>query len=230
MMHFPYKIIDLTHTLDKNAPSWEGDCGFKHEVEMDYEDCKTDVKFCVQQIKMHAGIGTHIDAPAHCVPGGTTVESLDLNKLIRPCVCIDVSEYAGASFSLSIDDILAFEKIHGSIAEGSFVIIYTGWDKYWHKPNEYRNNYQFPSVSEPAAKLLLERNIVGFGIDTLSPDLPSDGFPVHKLLLGSEKYIVENIACANQLPPVGSFIFIMPIKAQGLTEAPIRLISLINTE
>lgn len=28
-------------------------------------------EFRVQQFKMHAGIRTHMDAPAHCIPGST---------------------------------------------------------------------------------------------------------------------------------------------------------------
>ena len=64
-------------------------------------------------------------------------------------------------------------------------------------------------------------------IDTLSPDLPSSGFPVHKHVLGAGKYIVENIANASKLPPVGSITLAMPIKVAGLTEAPIRLIGLL---
>jgi kynurenine formamidase len=65
---------------------------------------------------------------------------------------------------------------------------------YWDIPERYHNHYQFPTVSREAAKLLLLRNISGLGIDTLSPDGPDDDYPVHQLLLGANKYIVENVA------------------------------------
>lgn len=71
-MPFPFTLVDLTHTLAPDIPSWSGTCGFRHEVKLDYADCKEDtpfsVKFRVQQIKMHAGIGTHMDAPAPAFP------------------------------------------------------------------------------------------------------------------------------------------------------------------
>lgn len=228
MNNFPYKIIELTHTLNENTPSWDGGCGFKSEVKLDYMDCNNEVKFRVQQIKMHAGIGTHIDAPAHVVPGGATVENIALDNLVRPCVCIDVSKDIQADFKLSSNDILAFEKKHGEINDGNFFIVYTGWDKHWVSPEKYHNKYQFPSISPDAALLLLERNIAGIGIDTLSPDVPSSGFPVHKHILGAGKYIVENVANASLLPAVGSFALVMPIKIAGLTEAPVRLIGLVK--
>ena len=69
-MKFPYKAVDLTHTISSDAPTWEGDCGFSHDIMLDYASCTTPVKFRVQTINMVAGLGTHIDAPAHCIPGG----------------------------------------------------------------------------------------------------------------------------------------------------------------
>ncbi len=73
----------------------------------------------------------------------------------------------------------------------------------------------------------MERNIAGLWIDTLSPDRSESGYPVHAALLGAGKYIVENIANAGALPPIGSFAFVLPIKTQKGTDAPIRLIVLI---
>jgi kynurenine formamidase len=224
---FPYKIIDLTHTLHKSIPTWTGSCGFNHEIKLDYADCEAEVKFRVQQVKMHAGIGTHIDSPAHAISGAATVDELELKNLVCPCICIKVPGVK-EDFLLSVEDVLAFEKKYGVIAEGSFLIFYSGWDKHWDEPGKYLNDRKFPSVSEEAVLLFLERRITGLGIDTVSPDGPLSGFPVHKHLLGSGRYIVENVANANRLPEVGSFALVLPIKAGGLTEAPIRLIGLIE--
>ncbi|MEI8296220.1 MAG: cyclase family protein [Alphaproteobacteria bacterium] len=107
------------------------------------------------------------------------------------------------------------------------MVIHTGWERYWGVPEKYRNNLVFPSVSAEAALALQMRQIVGLGIDTLSPDLPEDGFPVHQLILGAGKYIVENIANASKLPPMGAYILAFPMKIQGGTEAPIRLVGAI---
>ena len=81
---------------------------------------------------------------------------------------------------------------------------------------------KFPSVTEAAAKPLLKREIVGLGIDTLSSDMPSSGFPVHKQILGTGKYLVENVANADLLPCKGAYVMVLPIKGEGLTESPIR--------
>ncbi|MBX9831170.1 cyclase family protein [Candidatus Babeliales bacterium] len=227
-MSFPFTIIDLTHSLSATTPSWDGSCGFEQSVALDYANCTTNTKFRVQHITMHAGIGTHIDAPAHCFEGSTTVDALALEHLIAPCAVIDISDKADQIYSLSTDDIETFEKQHGTIQPQSFVIIRTGWEQFWHEPERYRNNHQFPSVSLAAAHVLLKRDVVGLGIDTLGFDRPSDNYVVHATVLGAGKYLVENVANAHHLPRVGSYSIALPIKTVGGTEAPMRLIALIK--
>ncbi len=222
------QIIDLTHTLDENTPSWSGECGFQHTITSDYADGNGEVKFRIQKITMHAGIGTHLDAPVHCIPNGLTVDQLSLRDLVAPGVVIDVSPSAHERYSVSPQDIKAFEDTHGRIAPRSLVIIRTGWERFWGEPKKYRNQLVFPAVSIEAAQLLLEREIVGLGIDTLSSDRADSGFPVHRAVLGAGKYLIENVANADQLPPVGSLILALPLKTRHGTEAPIRLIGLIH--
>jgi kynurenine formamidase len=225
-MKKPFKLIDLTHALSSRVPTWGGGCGFDHTLHTDY-DPQAAYSFRTHKIRMHEGIGTHMDAPAHCIAGGKSVDQLDLNNLIAPCVVIDISSNVHERYSLCPQDILAFEKKHGIIPKGSFVIIHTGWGTFWNDPEKYRNDLIFPSVMATSAELLLERQIVGLGIDTLSPDRPEDGFPVHKVLLQGEKYIVENVANATELPPVGAYSLALPLKIQGGTEAPIRLVGVL---
>lgn len=221
------KYIDLTHTLCSSIPNWSGNCGFQHKIISDYSDSASEVKFRVQSIEMSAGIGTHMDAPLHCFPGSKDIASLALEKLIAPCVKLDVSAKAHASYQLSADDIMEFENHHGIIEEDSFVIIRTGWDQFWDHPEKYRNELQFPGISSQAAKLLLTRNIAGIGIDTLSPDGSTDGFPVHQAILGAGKYIIENVANSHLLPAMGAYTIALPLKIQDATESPIRLIAIL---
>lgn len=229
MRSFPYAVVDLTHALTATVPTWDGSCGFEHHVHHDYDPAAL-YQFRTYKIDMSEGVGTHMDSPAHCIPGGKTIDELELADLIAPCVVIDISAIAHEKFSVSALDIKAFEKSHGPIQEGSIVMIRTGWERFWPEPERYRNGHLFPSVSKEAAELLLQRDIAGLAIDTLSPDRPEDGFPVHKLLLGNGKFIVENAARLGTLPPQGSFVMAVPIKIKDGTEAPIRLIGFVNQE
>ena len=223
---FPYTLIDLTHPLNDQIPSWEESCGFKQEIVCDYS-ASSETSFRVHHLSMNAGIGTHMDAPAHCIKGGKSIDQLPLSDLILPCVVIAPPNAFHPGYSLSTKDIEQFEDSYGPIEKGSFIALSTGWESLWYTPEKYRNNYLFPSVSSEAAELLLQRGISGLGIDTLSPDRPESGFKVHQLLLGSGLFILENIANLAKLPRKGSFILALPLNIQGGTESPIRLVALV---
>lgn len=227
-MTFPYKIIDLTHTLSSESPSWDIGCGFAYQTTLDYDDCTTRVKFKVQKIAMPAGIGTHLDAPAHCIKNGLHIAELDLmsHHLITHCFVIDVSHKSYEYYTITEQDLLDFESKYEMISEHSFVIFYTGWEKFWNDADKYRNNLVFPCLSQKVAELLLKRNIAGIGIDTLSPDRPENNYIVHQLMLQNKRYIVENICNASKLPPTGAYSMVLPMKIADLTEAPVRLIGL----
>lgn len=222
-----FKLIDLSHDINSSVPSWTGSCGFSSEIKMDY-----DQGVRVMAYKCHAGVGTHIDAPSHFVPGGDTVADIPLEDLVAPAYVIDVSSRCGPDLSITPADLVAFEKEHGRIPEGAFVMGNTGWAKYWKEPKKYRNTdasnqMHFPVFELKTAELLMERGIKGLGIDTLTPELEK-GFPIHHLILGAGKYIVENLANLSQLPPVGATVLILPIKVTEGSEAPVRAIALLQ--
>lgn len=220
-------FIDLTHSLSATVPHWGIDAGFKYNARcIQTVEMPGDAKFRVQRLEMSAGIGTHMDAPSHCFETGQSISDIPITSLIAICRVIDVSDKAHERYQVSTADILEFEKKHGTIPKQAFVIIYTGWDQRWNEPEKYRNEKIFPSVSIEAAELLLSREIVGIGIDTLSPDVFGSNFPVHRLLLGAGKYIIENVANAGLLGPTGCYIFALPIKVAEGTEAPMRLIGM----
>jgi len=223
----PLQLLDLTHTLHADIPSWDASCGFNIETTLDYGACKSIVKFRVQRINIPAAAGTHMDAPSHCIPLGANIAEIPLQKLEGPCFVVDVSDRASESFSLEPDDILRFETVHGNIPPGSWVLVRTGWESRWNNPEAYRNGYRFPSISKEAAEMLLQRDVAGLGIDTLSPDRPQDGYPVHQLFLGSGKLIIENVAHSGDLPPTGARLLALPLKIAGGTESPLRLVGIL---
>ena len=226
MAPFPYAFIDLTHTLHPNIPSWTGGCGFHSEIKLDY-DSSTQPSFRVQQFKMHGGIGTHMDVPAHCVPGGVAAHTMPLSLCAVPAVVIDVRLQAVESYSVSLVDVKNFEAKYGRLTPGACVLIHTGWGRLWDDGSAYHNNHTFPSVAGDAARYLVDCGIVGLGIDTLSPDRPRDGFPVHEAILGSGGYILENVANLGAMPAVGGFIMALPLKIEGGTESPVRCVGLV---
>lgn len=230
------KIIDLTQTISEGVPDWDGCCGFQMNKILDYADGA-----CVQEIKTCNGIGTHIDAPSHFIEGGLDISNISLEKLVCPAVVIDVSHKttsnrdsnSASNYALSYSDVIDFEKTYGSIPEKSIVIGNTGWGTKWGSPKDYRQadldgHMNFPKFSIEAIDYLLEKNINGIAIDTLSPDGGDMNFPVHHQILGAGKFIIENIKIPKELPNVGFTMISLPIKIKNATEAPCRVIAVLD--
>ncbi len=226
-MHKKYTFVDLTHTITTSIPAWQGTDSFSTNIIRDYHQGHR-----TQQFNIGSNTGTHLDAPAHFDKNATMIDAIPLDQLIAPACVIDVSSKVTDDYRISADDIKEFEQKHGPIPKGALVIGNTGWYKHWIEPKKYRNLdphnvMHFPGFSLEAAELLLQRGIVGIAIDTLSPDGSDTTFPVHKLLLRADKYIIENIDNPNQLPPTGAYVIALPLKIHDAVEAPMRIIGVV---
>lgn len=223
------RFIDLTHPLDENVPTWTGGCGFSCTQKVDY-----DQGLRAQSLRLHAGVGTHMDAPSHFIPGGKSMADMDIHDLILHMHVIH--KECDADDVLLVEDIEAYERDNGPIQRGSFVAFHSGWDKYWHTPERYRNPdeqgvMRFPTLSPKAADYLIDRGIKGIGIDTLSPDpevtRSTTPFPVHHKILGAGGYIVENLANLGSMG-AGAYAMLFPLPIIGGTESPIRAVGIVS--
>lgn len=217
------EVIDLTHEIHPGIPTWNGDCGFRSHVEVDYEE----EGIRVQHYDCAAGIGTHIDAPSHFDPDGENIADIDIENFVAPLCVIRIDSEHHPDILITPQDVKNYETRNGKIPPRSLVVGDTGWAKHWNNPSKYRNKMHFPGFSPDAIEILLKRRIVGIGIDTLSPDGRNMKFPVHHQLLKKGKYIIENVTNLNKVPDSGSWAIALPPKIRSGTEAPCRLIALI---
>lgn len=219
-----YKVVDLTHTLDEGSPVWPGAVSLKRQTLVDY-----DSGYFLQSFYLGDNIGTHVDAPAHFVEGALKIHELGAQTLVAPIVVVNAQDKAAADadYQLTQQDLLDWEAKHGQIQEGDFVIMNTGWYKKWSIPGAYNNIdsagvQHFPGFGPDSAELLLERKVAGIGIDTLSLDHgASTDFATHLLILGANKYQVENLNNMDALPAKGAYISIgvIPVKDAGQAQA-----------
>lgn len=226
-----YTLIDLTHEINSDIPTWDGSCGFHQKCVGDYDN-PGDTKFKMLEYEMRAGCGTHMDAPSHCNHGEWGISDIPVENCVGPLCVIDIQNRATPDYLLSIEDVKEFEKAHGPL-EQSIVVIYTGWSRFWSDPNKYRNpdstgKMHFPTVSKEAGCYLFDKGVKGLAIDTLSSDLGHDGyFPNHEQFLSDNRYLIENVANAHLLPPKGAMGYALPLKIFKGSESPIRFIAMI---
>lgn len=228
---FPFKLIDLTHTIDPTIPLWPGSDPFCMKIRFDYEQ----VGCRAAAYSMVAGTGTHMDAPAHFIKGGKTLEQFSLQELIVPACVINVQHQVNNNpdYTLQPKDIQKWESQHGKVPDGSVVIMNTGWAQRWPDLKSFLNEdaggtKHFPGFSMQACHILLERKVNGIGIDTFSLDPGNTkDFGVHYLMLEKGLYFIECLTNLDQLPPAGAFIGSFPLKVAQAPEMPARIIGLV---
>lgn len=225
-MLYNKKIINLSHTLTPSNPTWSGKEAFTENRLYDYQTCTTATKFRVQNFCLDGGTGTHIDAPAHCIADARSVDQLSMHELIAPCFVVDATHHAAADGLIDLATVQAFEQTNQVAFANSIVFFKTNWSNRWQNPHEYRNNLKFPALCSRAAAYLIEQKVLAIGIDTLGPDRPGDTFPVHDIVLGADRYLIENLTNLDQLPPCGATAIVMPLLIAGATEAPARVIGI----
>ncbi len=234
-----HHMIDLTHSFNEKTIYWPTDTqGFKLEQ---LAHGKTDAGFfyAANALCTAEHGGTHLDAPLHFVEGKRSTEQIPLKQLIARAVVIDVSRQAGLDrdYRLSREDVLKFEKRHGKIAPGTIAILRTGWSKRWPDRKKYlgddtpgdASKLSFPSFGAEAATLLVEqRKIAMLGIDTASIDYGrSKDFIVHRIAAAENVVGLENLMNLDKLPPTGATIIALPMKIEGGSGGPARVIALI---
>ena len=238
------KVVDLTHTLDPDfpviiLPPEFGQCArFRMEEVSAYDHRGPAWKW--HNISMSEHTGTHFDAPIHWISGrdiaGGAVDEIDVSAFVGPVVVIDCS--AGASsdddFELRPEVIAEWEAENGLIPAGSWVLMRTDWSK--KRGADYLNMAEdgphSPGPTPAAIELLLQRDIRGFGTETVGTDAGqgmhyTPPYPAHYLLHGAGKYGLQCLNNLDQLPATGAILIAAPLKIKGGTGSPLRVLALV---
>ena len=222
----PYsRLIDLSHTIDQCMPLWPGDplTEFITVANRDVDG------FYLRKISIGEHTGTHLTAPFTFHPNGSSVDQYPLESLVAPGVTVDISDRTSMNpdYTMSVTDLINWERKYGPISNGSIVLALTGWQQKWRAPENYlgidtMSRLHFPGFSLEAAQFLLDhRRIHGLGIDTHGIDPGLDNtFSVSKLMLQEPRIVLANLTNLNKLPPKGFTLTIGILKLQGGSGSP----------
>jgi kynurenine formamidase len=232
-----YRLVDLTHGYGADTVYWpSGPAHFELE-RLHYGDTDAGFFYAANTFCTPEHGGTHLDAPIHFARDRETAEQVALERLVGPVVVIDVSEQAAADrdYRVTPADVIAFEARHGRIEPGTRVLVRTNWSRRWPDAAAYLGHasdatrLHFPSYGTDAARLLVEeRQVALLGIDTASIDYgPAADFPVHRLAAAANVPGLENLTGLDALPPRGALLIALPMKIEGGSGGPTRVVALV---
>src|SRR6516225_6678148 len=107
------KVVDLTHTMSPDFPTFMGKPGIEMEREFDFKKDRFNLFWW--HVVEHAG--THLDAPIHFSEAGLTADQLPVDKLVVPLAVVNVVYQAEqeADYQLSREDLVKWEGKHGRL-------------------------------------------------------------------------------------------------------------------
>ncbi|MFN3705661.1 MAG: cyclase family protein [Thermoflexales bacterium] len=224
------KVIDLTHPLTPNFPTFGG------QPQLSVKEIYTLQKdgYNLKEWTINEHTGTHMDAPFH-FSDQATADLIPPENLVGPLVVVDIREKAAKDPDALVteDDLRRWERRWGRIPYGAIVAMNSGWDAYVNTP-KFRNAddkqvMHFPGFGIDAIEwLLANRQVKGIMVDTLSLDHgPSKDFAVHFKWLPTNRWGIECTANLGKLPPRGAVVVVGGPKVAGATGGPSRCFALL---
>ena len=238
----PSLLVDLTHPFNAQTVYWPTSPSSFQLQQLSHGLVAGGWFYAANTFCAPEHGGTHLDAPIHFAEGGLSVDQLPMENLVGRAVVLDISAQASRDpdYRLTSDDIEAFERKHGRIQAGTLVLLRTGWSRRWPDRKSYLGDdtpgddskLHFPSFGEPAARLLVEdRKVAALGADVASIDYgQSKDFVVHRVMAARNVPGLENLTNLERLPPTGAIVIALPMKIEGGSGGPVRVVALLPGE
>lgn len=206
------KLFDLSHLLNNQSTVYPGKDKpvFQPAAFIDKDGYRE------THLEFDSHLGTHIDAPAHMLDKGLTLDRMP------------VSAFSGMAFILTVPE--GMKKINQhfiiSYAEdikgAEFVLFKTGWSKYWESQRYFED---FPTLTTDAVKWLLTYPLKGIGFDAISADpVESTDFPNHYLIFNKGLLIIENLKFPDELTEASGEFTCLPLPFENADGSPVRAV------
>ena len=206
------RIIDLTLTLEPGMRGVEINQAKTLEVE----------GWNAKRIELYSHCGTHMDAPRHFVPDGSTIDRIGLSACIGIARGVDLTPIEPRTL-ITVEHLGAAAD---AIGRGDRLLLRTDWHRR-HSTPEYRD--ALPRVHIELAQWLVDRGVALLGVEPPSvadvnnrDELTS----VHRVLLGGGIVIVEGLAHLDQIKSDTVELTVLPLKVLDGDGAPARAVAI----
>jgi len=190
-------ILDLSMPLSGDTPVYPGDPLVKIKPWARIEGDG----YYMNVIKMGEHTGTHVDAPAHFVPGGKAVDELPLDKFMGRGFVVDVRGGEGA---------VRLDEIPDTGYYGRIALFLTGGRE----------------LSPEVALFLVAEGVKAVGTDAMS--IGDDA--VHRVLLSEEVPVFENLVNLDALVGKEFTFAAFPLRIRGGSGSPVRAVAICEEE
>jgi arylformamidase len=207
--HARREWIDITADLDSRAtPTYPGHPPLKTE----WTSTLAQDGVNLSRYSMGSHTGTHVDAPLRFVPGGTSIDQIDLHKLSGPARVIEVP---------SDIEMITAPVLKHLRWKGAKRILFKTRNSAYRLLQTPTFHESYVAIAPDAAKVLAKASIDMVGVDYLSVQPYGKDTATQVALLGKNVLIVEGLNLADVEP--GDYdLIVLPLKIAGHEAAPAR--------
>ncbi|MFC2044623.1 cyclase family protein [Chloroflexota bacterium] len=166
-----YKIYDLSNHIPHMCPSWPHLGMFREHVLRRVQHHTLGLPGGItRQVSVWEGqvhSGTHCDSPGHEKRGGWLTAEIPLDRCYGTGVVVDM-RYMKKWDKIDAE---ALEKATPKIEEGDFVVLNTGWHRYW-RVKEYVYHNHYPGIVPSGAWWLVKKKVIAVAAPWGSLDHP----------------------------------------------------------
>ena len=239
------KIVDLTQPLSPATPViglpaiFGSSPGLSIDVISRYDDKGPAWYWNVLRLGEHTG--THFDAPIHWITGkdlpANACDTIPVKRFVGPACVIDVTAEVrrNPDFLLTPAGVEAWERQHGRIPPGAWVLLRTGWSERTDPAaflNVGADGPHSPGFDARTSRMLAhDRDVLGVGVETIGSDAGQAGtfdppFPNHSIMHGAGRFGLASLCRLDQLPPTGAIVIAAPLKIVQGSGSPVRVIAI----
>jgi len=202
------KIIDISWPITPDMTTYKDKqpISFEHLVKFDGSKARLSAVHCSSHT------GTHIDAPAHFIKDGNTIEYTKLEQLVGSCRVLDLTHVQ--------EKITADDLQQQTINAGEIILFKTKNSN--HAPTD-PFDFNFVYLDTTGAQYLVEKNIKAVGIDYLGIERDDSEHPIHITLMQKNIPIIEGLRLGHV--DAGFYtLYCLPLRIEGLEAALARAI------
>jgi arylformamidase len=206
------RVFDISLTVTPDMVVWPGDPPVRMRR---MQALAAGDMVNMTELAMSVHTGTHVDAPAHFLAGGKTIEQLNLDALVGPCRVVQVPDDVSLLAAQVLEALPIPERTER-------LLIKSRNSDHWRTPGKPFQT-EFVAVDESGAEWLVQRGVRLIGVDYLSVAPFDAPLPAHVVCLQAEMILLEGLDL-GAVPPGDYLLCCLPLKLAGSDGAPARTV------
>ena len=204
--------------IDISWPISTATTGYKDRNVVNFVTTKSFDKDGVRDhdITLSTHTGTHIDAAAHFMRDGKTIDEMNPTRTIGPCKVLDM---IAVQEKITRDDLVDYD-----IQEGDIILLKT-INSATTATGKFTPHFVY--LEESGARYLAEKKIRAVGIDYLGIEHSQKDHPTHIILMKHDIAIIEGLRLQS-VDAGDYFLVCLPLYLIGLEAAPARAVLIKN--